>query len=69
MINRQTLLSDLQKLLQRLEADLLERSQSAEVPEVGQSLRAEYDRARTAERTASGVAQAVPGFVAVARNS
>ena len=52
MINRQTLLSDLQKLLQRLEADLLERSQSAEVPEVGQSLRAEYDRARTAERTA-----------------
>ena len=52
MINRQSLLSDLQKLLQRLEADLLERSESAEVPEVGKTLRAEYDRARTAERTA-----------------
>lgn len=52
MINRITLLSDLQKLLQRLEADLLERSESAEVSEVGKTLRAEYDRAKTAERTA-----------------
>lgn len=52
MINRAALLSDLQKLLQRLEADLLERSESVEVPEVGKALRAEYDRARTAERTA-----------------
>ncbi len=52
MINRQALLSDLQKLLQRLEADLLERSESTEVPEVGKTLRAEYDRAKTAERTA-----------------
>ena len=32
MINRQALLCDLQKLLQRLEADLLERSESADVP-------------------------------------
>jgi len=52
MIDRSTLLSDLQKLLQRLEADLLERSNSDEVPEVGQRLREEYDRATTAERTA-----------------
>ena len=52
MINRTALLSDLQKLLQRLEADLLERSESADVPEVGKTLRAEYDRAKTAERTA-----------------
>ena len=52
MINRVALLSDLQKLLQRLEADLLERSESADVPEVGKTLRAEYDRAKTAERTA-----------------
>ena len=52
MINRQSLLSDLQKLLQRLEADLLARSESAEVPEVGQRLREEYERAKKAERTA-----------------
>ncbi len=53
MINRQALLSDLQALLKRLEADLLERSESAEVPEVGRTLRAEYERARQAERTAA----------------
>jgi hypothetical protein len=52
MIDRVALLSDLQKLLQRLEADLLERSESVDVPEVGKTLRAEYDRAKTAERTA-----------------
>ncbi len=52
MIDRPALLSDLQKLLQRLEADLLERSESAEVPEVGKTLRAEFERAKTAERTA-----------------
>src|SRR5437899_1415190 len=52
MIDRAALLSDLQKLLQRLEADLLERSESADVPEVGKTLRAEYDRAKTHERTA-----------------
>jgi hypothetical protein len=52
MIDRARLLSDLQKLLQRLEADLLERSASAEVPEVGSTLRSEYDRAKTAQRTA-----------------
>jgi hypothetical protein len=52
MINRTALLSDLQKLLQRLEADLLERSESAEVPDVEKTLRGEYERAKTAERTA-----------------
>jgi hypothetical protein len=52
MINRQTLLSDLQKLLQKLEADLLERSMSAEVPEVGVRLKEEHARATKAQRTA-----------------
>ena len=52
MIDRSALLSDLQTLLKRLEADLLERSESAEVADVGESLRAEYDRAKKAERTA-----------------
>jgi hypothetical protein len=52
MIDRQALLSDLQSLLQRLESDLLQRSESAEVPDVGQRLRDEYERAKKAERTA-----------------
>ncbi len=52
MIDRPALLSDLQELLQRLEADLLHRSESAEVSEVGQRLREEYDRAKKAQRTA-----------------
>lgn len=52
MIDRAKLLSDLQTLLKRLEADLLERSESAEVPDVGQTLHNEYDRAKKAERTA-----------------
>ncbi len=52
MINRQALLSDLQKLLQKLEADLLERSMSAEVLEVGVRLKEEHERATKAQRTA-----------------
>lgn len=52
MINRQALLADLQKFLQRIEADLLERSESTEVPEVPAALHAEYDKAAKAERTA-----------------
>jgi len=52
MIHRVNLLADLKRVLQRLEADLLQRSASAEVPEVGKTLRAEYDRAKSAERTA-----------------
>ena len=49
MIDRQALLSDLQKLLKKLEADLLERSDS---PDVGAHLRLEFEQARQAERTA-----------------
>jgi hypothetical protein len=52
MINRHALLSDLQGLLRSLEADLLERSDLAEVPEVGQTLRAEFQKAKEAQRTA-----------------
>lgn len=52
MIDRSRLLSDLQNVLDKLEADLLERSNSTNVPEIGKTLRAEYDRARQADRTA-----------------
>jgi hypothetical protein len=52
MIDRAALLSDLQKLLKRLEADLLERSQSTEIPEVGAHLRQEFEEATEANRTA-----------------
>ncbi len=52
MIHRAALLSDLQKLLKRLEADLLERSQSTEIPGVGAQLRREFEEAREANRTA-----------------
>ena len=52
MINRGELLADLQKLLKRLEEDLTARSESAEVPEVQAALRAEYEKAQKAERTA-----------------
>jgi hypothetical protein len=54
MIDRAALLSDLQKLLPKIEADLLERSESAEVPDVGRTLREEYQAAQAAERTAQG---------------
>lgn len=52
MINRSAFLSDLQKLMRQLEADLAERSDLAEVPEVKAALRAEYEKAQAAERTA-----------------
>ena len=52
MIDRQALLKDLQGLLRTLEADLLERSESAEVPEVPAALNEEYTKAKEAERTA-----------------
>lgn len=52
MINRAALLSGLQGLLKRLEDDLLQRSESAEVPQVGQRLREEYEKAKKAQRTA-----------------
>ncbi|MFM9965985.1 MAG: DNA methyltransferase, partial [Planctomycetaceae bacterium] len=52
MIDRSKLLSDLQKLLTKLEADLLERSESSDVPDVGATLHTEFERAKKAERTA-----------------
>ena len=52
MIHRQKLLTDLQGLLKTVQADLLERSESAEVPAVGQKLREEYTTAQSANRTA-----------------
>jgi hypothetical protein len=52
MIHRPTLLTDLQNLLNTLEEDLLERSESPEVPDVGRKLREEYAAAQSANRTA-----------------
>ena len=50
MINRLALLSDLQKLLVKLQDDL--RARCAERPEVEAPLRAQYEAARAAKRTA-----------------
>jgi len=52
MIDRKALLEDLQKLLPKIEADLLERSESVDVPDVGRKLRGEYIEAQAANRTA-----------------
>ena len=52
MIDRKALLSDLQDLLKSIEADLIARSNLDDLPEVGDWLKAEYDRAKKAERTA-----------------
>jgi hypothetical protein len=52
MIERKRLLGDLQTLLKGIEADLLERSGSSEVAEVGRRLREEYAAAQAAARTA-----------------
>ena len=52
MIDRKQLLSDLQALLKTLEADLLERSESAEVPDVRRKLRQDYTAALAVDRTA-----------------
>jgi SAM-dependent methyltransferase len=50
VIHRPQLLADVQTVLRRLEADLLERSE--EMAPVTEVLRGEHQRARTAERTA-----------------
>ena len=50
MIDRQRLLSDLQRLLKALENDLRERCDTN--PEVDAPVRGEYERARAAGRTA-----------------
>ena len=52
MINRSSLLSDLQSVLRQLEADLIQRSTSPDVPEVGEWLQAEFKKASAAKRTA-----------------
>lgn len=52
MLDRAKLLTDLQALLRKLEADLLERSDSANVLEVEETLWADYKQAKEAERTA-----------------
>lgn len=57
MIDRKTLLADLQRLLKAVEADLLERSESAEVPEVGAKLREGYSEALKEKRTARSFEQ------------
>jgi hypothetical protein len=63
MIDRIALLSDLQSLLKRLEADLLERSDSDDVPEVREWLLREYQQAKDSERTAQTHKQWVDDFV------
>lgn len=50
MIKRGQLLSDLQTVLRKLEADLLERSE--EMPELQAALDRDYQRAKSADRTA-----------------
>ena len=52
MIDRTALLNDLKRLVTRVEADLLARSEDSQVPEIVEVLRGEYDRARAAKRTA-----------------
>lgn len=52
MIDRTALLDDLKRLVTRVEADLLARSEDSQVPEIVEVLRGEYDRARAAKRTA-----------------
>ena len=50
MIERLQLLSDLQSLLRTVEFDLRARSEDAELPEVSNWLKAEYESAKTAGR-------------------
>tara|TARA_R110002072_G_scaffold273413_2_gene434287 strand:- start:14211 stop:18296 length:4086 start_codon:yes stop_codon:yes gene_type:complete len=63
MIDRIALLSDLQSLLKRLEADLLDRSDSDDVPEVREWLLREYQQAKESERTAQTQKQWVDDFI------
>lgn len=63
MVDREKLLSDLQSVLRTLEADLLDRSDSDEVPEVREWLRAEYTKGKNAERTAQTQQQWTDDFI------
>ncbi len=63
MIDRTELLKDLQKVVKDLEKDLLERTESEEVPEVGAWLKSEYQQAKDAERTAHTYKQWLDDFI------
>ena len=62
MIDRTQLLSDLQTLVRQLENDLQERIDSPEVPEVGEKLKAEFQKAKKADRTAQTFNQWVSDY-------
>ena len=51
-IARSSLLKDLQVLLKKLEDDLIDRSTSTEIPEIGLRLRSTYEQAKKAQHTA-----------------
>jgi N-6 DNA Methylase len=51
-IARSSLLKDLQVLLKKLEDDLIDRSTSTEIPEIGLRLRSSYEQAKSAQHTA-----------------
>ena len=51
-IARSSLLKDLQVLLKKLEDDLIDRSTSTEIPEIGLRLRSTYEQAKSAQHTA-----------------
>ncbi|MFN4979516.1 MAG: BREX-2 system adenine-specific DNA-methyltransferase PglX, partial [Pseudanabaena sp.] len=51
-IARPVLLKDLQVLLKKLEDDLIDRSTSTEIPEIGLRLRSSYEQAKSAQHTA-----------------
>lgn len=61
MVNRQELLSDLKRVLRQLEADLRQRCD--DLPEVAAALRAEYDAAKEAERTAENFEDWKAGYI------
>lgn len=52
MIDRKALLADLQRLMKQIDLDLRER---CEVPEIGAAVKAEYETAKRAERTAQSL--------------
>lgn len=63
MIDRQLLVNDLRSLVTLIEADLFERSESSEVPEMATVLRSEHQRAKQAERTAQSFEQWLGDYV------
>jgi len=63
MIDRRKLLFDLQALLRTVEGDLRARSEDAGLPEVSGWLKAEYESAKKAGRTAQTLKSWVDDFV------